>query len=791
MSVVQRVRVIASRLRGGGFRHGLGATGLVMAGALGALAQNAPGPAPAAPAAEPATTLPQITVTTVKRTPPKRRVARRPTPTPTAPTTPPTTSPGPTPAAVAALTNALPGQPLTQTPTFGKTNTKLADLPMSVQVVPAVTVREKGGLSLNDAVTREVSGVNVGGSSTYGFFDRYLIRGMDARIYEDGFPDGDQFNGFPHYLNGVAQIEVLKGPGSALFGTSTPGGSINIVHYLPSAVPAWGAGGSLGSFGTVTSNIFSTGPTGITGLSYRLDGLFQHTDGFRGLKGADYELRPSFSWTNGDHFTTFAIDLRHIEATPDLYGIPYFNGQPLNVPRTSFYSTPFGHGNQDIARVSLTDAWTWSDYLTINNRFAYLHRDLDILRNSGGAASVVNGLEAFTSRQLREQTDHDNDFIYLFEPTWKFSTWSMHHTLVTGFSAEESLISDDRKTADLQNIANIFAPQIPETSTAGLSFMCDAAHSCMKDDLSASFLGVYAVDQIDVTDRLKVRLSARQDWWHEELNPLEFVPGRNTEQNTPLEPGMVQTRTDTPFSWSAGALYKLFPGVSPFAGVAKSYLTNYNSEATQSGLVEPEAGIQYEAGVKLTTNDDRFTLTAAAFRIDRSNVFAETNVTVGTGASAVTTTTVFFDDQRNVGFDMDLVFKLTPNWKVTANYINQNAVITAEPNTPTAVGNVPIGVPRQIAHLWTDYYFSIGNVHGFRIAGGMTYSDKSFGNVQNTSFVPAYTVWDTVLSYNEPKWDISAGVKNIFDVTYFPTALSAGGLVGQPRTFFVKYNYHP
>jgi iron complex outermembrane recepter protein len=556
------------------------------------------------------------------------------------------------------------------------------------------------------------------------------------------------------------------------------------VHYLPSAVPAWGAGGTVGSFGTVSSNVFSTGPTGIAGLNYRIDGLFQHTDGFRGLKGADYELRPSFSWTNGDHFTTFAIDLRHIEATPDLYGIPYFNGQPLNVPRTFFYSTPFGHGNQDIARVSLTDAWTWSDYLTVNNRFSYLHRDLDILRNSGGAITMQNGLEAMTSRALREQTDHDNDFIYQFEPTWKFSTWSMHHTLVTGFSAEESLIKDDRKTADLGAIPNIFAPQIPETSTAGLNFKCDfTAHSCMKDDLSASFLGAYAVDQIDVTDRLKVRLSARQDWWHEELNPLEFVPGRVEENGTPLQPGIVQTRTDTPFSWSGGVLYRLFPGVSPFAGVSKSYLTNYNSEATQGGLVEPERGIQYEAGVKLTTNDDRFTLTAAAFRIDRSNVFAETT-TNGI-------TSVFFDDQRNVGFDLDLVFKLMPNWKVTANYINQSAVITAEPNVPAAVGNVPIGVPRQIANLWTTYDFSIGDVHGFRIAGGMTYGDKSYGNVQNTNFVPAYTVWDTVLSYNQPTWDIAAGVKNIFDVTYFPTALSVGGLVGQPRTFFLKYTYHP
>jgi outer membrane receptor protein involved in Fe transport len=79
---------------------------------------------------------------------------------------------------------------------------------------------------------------------------------------------------------------------------------------------------------------------------------------------------------------------------------------------------------------------------------------------------------------------------------------------------------------------------------------------------------------------------------------------------------------------------------------------------------------------------------------------------------------------------------------------------------------------------------------GFRIAGGLTHSDTSFGNVQNTNHVPGYTVWDAVLSYTQPHWDAAIGVKNIFNVTYFPTALAAGGYVGLPRTFFLKVNYH-
>jgi iron complex outermembrane recepter protein len=47
-----------------------------------------------------------------------------------------------------------------------------------------------------------------------------------------------------------------------------------------------------------------------------------------------------------------------------------------------------------------------------------------------------------------------------------------------------------------------------------------------------------------------------------------------------------------------------------------------------------------------------------------------------------------------------------------------------------------------------------------------------------------------VLSYNQPTWDAAIGVRNIFDAAYFPTALSAGGHVGQPQFFFVQAKYH-
>lgn len=441
-------------------------------------------------------------------------------------------------------------------------------MPQSVVVVPRSVVTEQGGTSLSDAV-RDVSGINLGGSSTYGFFDRFTIRGLDARIYSDGFPDGDEFNGFPHSINGVQSIEVLKGPGSPLFGSTTPGGSIDIIHYSPSATPGYGITEQIGSWGSWMTSVYATGPTGVPGLTYRVDGLFQHSDGFRDLKSGNIELRPEISWNHDNHTTTFALDVRHIERTPDSYGILYFNGHsnagtPLNVPSTFYYSTPFARGNQDIQRATATDTWWIADYLTVNNRVSFLHRDVSILRNSGGGTIVeVNGLWQEQGRQLREQTDHDYDFTYQLEPLWKFHTGPVGHSLLTGAQVEWQSIDDNRLTANLPNITNIFAPVIPETSTAGLTFLRTPSNSGMMDDLRALYLSTYATDQIDVTDQWKVRLGVRQEHWYEGLTPQVFVPGRFDPNGNLFEPGVTESRIDTPTSWSVGTLYKILPGLAP------------------------------------------------------------------------------------------------------------------------------------------------------------------------------------------------------------------------------------
>jgi len=156
----------------------------------------------------------------------------------------------------------------------------------------------------------------------------------------------------------------------------------------------------------------------------------------------------------------------------------------------------------------------------------------------------------------------------------------------------------------------------------------------------------------------------------------------------------------TPF----GTLYHLFPGISPYIGASKSYLTNFNSENTQNGIGAPESALQYEAGINTAVN------------VSRDNV--ETLISA--------TDTIVFDSQLTNGAEASLDAKITEHWHLPANATAQNAVVTSE--AITTIGNHPQGVPSHMANLWSTYTFSIAGISGFQVGAGLNYRDETFSD---------------------------------------------------------------
>ncbi|WP_236572402.1 TonB-dependent receptor [Burkholderia sp. 8Y] len=664
-----------------------------------------------------------------------------------------------------------------QTTDVSKTGTALGDLPMSVQEIPRGLLDEQGATRLDQSVAN-ASGVNVGGPDAKGFFDHFLIRGLQAQVYTDNFTDGDQVNGVVHSLNGVERVEVLEGPGSALFGSGPPGGTINIVHYTPSPVLHYGASVQAGSFGTVNGSAYVTGPTGVSGLDYRIDVTGARSDGYRDLAYWNKEVRAALRLKLGQHTFDFSIEAQDTRSTPDSYGIAYLNGTPISsVSRDAKYSTPFAYARSNYVRPTLTDAWRISDILTIYNRLSFLHRSLDFYGNGDSASTKVVG-EAFTHRQLRDQNDSDNTLDYQLEPVWKFAMGPVGHTLLTGFEYLHQTIDTDRATADLPNIPDVFSPIPPETSISALRFQCDSKHSCDNDHLVGNFYSVYATDQIDVTKQLALRAGVRKDWWDTSLTPNITVPGRIDNQGEPIVAGQAYTRRDAPVSWNIGALYRLTPWMSPYFGISRSYLTNFNSENTQTGVGEPESALQYEVGVKFSFFDDRYVLDTALFDVSRTNVASPLTVS---GIESVV-----FDSQKTRGAEASLDASITQQWHVIANFTAQRAYVTNNPQGVSAVGNNPQDVPAYMANLWTTYEFSISGLPGFHVGAGVNYMSHVYSDITNVNSVPSYVIANAAFGYRARHWGVDLNVHNLANRRYYIAANMAGAYLGESLSAYIR-----
>lgn len=644
-------------------------------------------------------------------------------------------------------------------PAIGKTGTALEDLPASVQVVTKALTDEQGATGVKGAVTRNVSGISEGGGSSYGFFDRFTARGLDMNFMSDGLGDGPMTNGYNRTLTGVERVEVLKGPGSALFGSGAPGGTINLVRAKPSATAEYGGSQRVASFGTTDTTAYATGPTGAAGVSYRVDGGYHYTEGFRELAGRSFELLPTveFRPKGGDHTVTAALEYRHLDQVPDSYGIPFQGTHLAAVSRDNIYYSPMANTHQDIRKISLSDEWSPTSYLTVNARATYTDRDLDLIRNTTGTVAANSWS---MTRGLRMQKDHWQSATAQVEPTWTFKTGDIGHTLLTGVEVQRHVVDADRRSATLGSILDIRNPVIPEDN-GRVNF---ATHD-FDDRITATYTSVYATDQADVTDKLKLRGGLRYDHFDTSLDARLF--NRQGE------------REDGRVSWQAGALYKLLPGLSPFVGVSRSYLANLSSESlantatgAESNLGGPEAGLQYEAGIKAETPDKTLTGSLSLFQVERENF-----VQIAGGLP-------YMASQRTRGVEVDASVEPVAGWRTTANFTVQDARLTDFPSTPADVGLHPVGVPRAMANLWSSV--PVPGLEGAKLAAGISYKAGMYQDNENTKKVPGYVVADLVASQSFNGLDLSAGINNLFDRDYFTRNANGGALPGDPRTFFAR-----
>ena len=140
------------------------------------------------------------------------------------------------------------GYRATVAPQVNKSDTPIKETPFSVQVVTRELIEDRGITTIGEAL-RYVPGF----SPQIGFVgsnDRFYIRGF---ITPYNLKNGLRRSTYApdEQLQNVEQVEVLKGPASALYGRFEPGGVVNFVTKKPQDRAFAEVGALYGSFDQV------------------------------------------------------------------------------------------------------------------------------------------------------------------------------------------------------------------------------------------------------------------------------------------------------------------------------------------------------------------------------------------------------------------------------------------------------------------------------------------------------------------------------------------------------------
>jgi iron complex outermembrane receptor protein len=667
--------------------------------------------------------------------------------------------------------------------TGSKTDTPLRDIPATVNVVPASVLKEQGVIEMNDAM-RNVSSVQPLMGGGYGFANSFTSRGLALSFFRDYIPDGNNQNNYFRTMYDIERIEVLKGPGSALFGVAGPGGSINLITKQPRNNFGLSAGTMLGSFGTRNGYVDVTGAIPyLPNVAGRLIADMEHTDGFRGLERNIFEASPSFIWRLADDKTLHIdYDHREIKIKPDNYGILFdVNSNIANVSREARYYSGFNKTDHTINRLGLTHNWAISDTLSMRTAFVYDARTLGLLRNAGGNQGNASGLS--TGRTAYQQFDNAGYTTLQNEVIWKTSTGPVKHTFLGGFEYKNVDIDLVRSTYTLPSV-NIFNP-IVETSLTGPGINGSLTFDRRIGSDQVSF---YAQDQIELTEQFKLRLGIRNDLVHYSDKGLQRASPTNPA--SPIQyREIVQTKSMT--TYSTGGVYQPTQNLAFYAGYSTGAFINLSTEP-QALSTAPETSDQIEVGAKTMFLDGKVDLNVALFQVSRNNYF----VTLP-GSGNIPTPD---GKDRTRGVEVSLGLRPIAGLSIIGNgtvmdpenragNVATNSVLGI---TGSVFGTRPVGVATTMGHLWTTYEIQSGLARGLMFGFGVTYKGDSYADSLNLLKVPSYVVFDAAASYRIKRVDLAVNIKNLTDKTYYTNPTFAGALPGNPLSAFgsIRFNFN-
>ncbi|RQO61321.1 TonB-dependent siderophore receptor [Paucibacter sp. KBW04] len=626
-----------------------------------------------------------------------------------------------------------------------KTELRLRELPQAVRVLTRQAIDDLGATKLDDVLDY------VGGVSRQnnfgGLWDNIAVRGLAGNentgmaTLLNGFSSNRGFNA-PRDLAGVERIEFLKGPAAALYGSSEPGGTLNIV----SKRPLWKAGHALevygGSFDLKRAALDSTGPLSDT-LAYRLNVAIEDRDSFRDHIHARREVvAPAFSLKLGaDTMLDYNGELLRHRTPLDRGVVATADGKLGVIPRERFLGEPAdGDVTVDNRTHQLILSHDWSDHW--RGRLGLAYRETGIHGFSTEPTALRTDGTLTRQRRMR---DYDSDDLALqAELQGRLRAAGVVHEVLLGaetfrFDMDTVMLRVNPSTASPYAI-NIYQPVYgqPQPTPA-------ANTDTLEHQRGTAF---YAQDAITLAPQWRLLAGVRVDSFRQSLL------NRRTIVTTRQDPSATSPRIG--ISWLPTSQWTVY------ASAGKSFRPNVGTDFGGQAFA-PESGRALELGAKWESIGQRMGLTAALFDIRKRNVLTADPVNTGYSIAA--------GEVGSRGLELDFTGQVSSAWRVNASLVWNDVEVRRDTTLPT--GTRLLNVPRVNGSLLAVYESSFANGQRYGLGGGLTHVGARIGQTATSFELPAYTTAKLVGHWRiNPTLRATLDVDNLFDTTHYTSSYS-------------------
>ncbi|HTM94791.1 MAG TPA: TonB-dependent receptor, partial [Croceibacterium sp.] len=272
-------------------------------------------------------------------------------------------------------------------------------------------------------------------------------------------------------------------------------------------------------------------------------------------------------------------------------------------------------------------------------------------------------------------------------------------------------------------------------------------------------LGLYVQDQMRFFDRVSVVVGAR----HDDASATSFGD---------------QAYDTSAWSFRAGIIADLLPGVSPFFSYTESFEPIAGNASNGNPFI-PQNGRQFEAGVKIHPSDNVL-VTLTAYHIKQTNRPIDDPSTPDP-----------FDQMQagsltSKGLEAEGSANLPGNFQLIGNVsINQARI----DGTGVQLDNVP----KFNASVWGTKTIALGNQMSLMLGGGVNHtgSNRSFGFAfPDGILTPSYTLVDAIARLDWRQWRFQVNATNLLGKDYYSACLARGDcFMGSERNVYGTVSY--